>query len=91
MVHGGVEIVGDPYVKDVKDRSKLIHLSECVIGGTFFGRRELFFALDGFKDLDYSEDSEFFERAKLNYKIDRLDFPTYVYYRDTPDSICNTV
>jgi glycosyltransferase involved in cell wall biosynthesis len=91
LIHGGVEIIGHPFVKDKNDLSKEIHLSECVIGGTFFGKRKVFFELDGFKNLKYSDDSDFFERALQKFKIEKVDFPTYVYYRDTPDSICSTI
>jgi glycosyltransferase involved in cell wall biosynthesis len=91
LIHGGVEIIGHPYVKDKNDLSKEIHLSECVIGGTFFGKRNVFFELDGFNNLVYSDDSDFFERAKIKYKIAKVDFPSYIYHRDTPDSICSTI
>jgi glycosyltransferase involved in cell wall biosynthesis len=91
LIHGGVEIIGHPFVKDKNDLSKEIHLSECVIGGTFFGKRKVFFELDGFKNLKYSDDSDFFERALQKFKIEKVDFPTYVYYRDTSDSICSTI
>jgi len=91
MIHGGVEIIGDPYVKDKNDLTKQIHLSECVVGGTFFGKREIFLKMDGFNNLSYSDDSDFFERAGKKFKIRKVDFPTYVYYRDTPDSICTTI
>jgi glycosyltransferase involved in cell wall biosynthesis len=91
MIHGGVEIIGHPYVKDKNDLSREIHLSECVVGGTFFGKRSMFLELGGFNDLKYSDDSDFFERAVKYYRIAKVDFPTYVYYRDTPDSICSTI
>lgn len=91
LIHGGVEIIGHPFVKDKNDLSKEIHLSECVIGGTFFGKRKVFLELDGFRNLKYSDDSDFFERAIQKFKIEKVDFPTYVYYRDTPDSICSTI
>lgn len=91
MIHGGVEIVGHPYVKDKNDLSKEIHISECIVGGTFFGKRSLFFELNGFNNLIYSDDSDFFERAEKKFKIAKVDWPTYIYYRDTPDSICSTI
>jgi len=91
LIHGGFEIIGHPYVKDKNDLSKEIHLSLCVIGGTFFGKRNVFFELDGFRNLSYSDDSDFFERAEKKFKIIKVDFPTYIYYRDTPDSICTTI
>lgn len=91
MIHGGVEIVGHPFVKDKNDLTKEIHISECVVGGTFFGKRSVFFELDGFNNLIYSDDSDFFERAEKKFKIVKVDWPTYIYYRDTPDSICSTI
>jgi glycosyltransferase involved in cell wall biosynthesis len=91
FIYGGVEIVGHPYVKDKNDLTREIHLDECVIGGTFFGKRKVFFELGGFQDLSYSDDSDFFERAEKMFKIVKVDFPTYIYYRDTPDSICSTI
>ncbi|MEJ5352737.1 MAG: glycosyltransferase family 2 protein [Melioribacteraceae bacterium] len=91
LIHGGVEIIGSPYVKDKNDLTKLIHLSECVIGGTFFGKRKVFFELNGFQNLKYSDDSDFFERAEKKFKIAKVNFSTYIYYRDTPDSICSTI
>ena len=91
MIHGGVEIIGNPYVKDKNDLTRQIHLSECVIGGTFFGKKKMFLEMEGFTDLKYSDDSDFFERAENKFKIYKVNFPTYVYYRDTPDSICSTI
>ena len=91
LIHGGVEIIGHPYVKDKNDLTMEIHLSECIIGGSFFGKRKVFFELQGFKNLIYSDDSDFFERAEKKYKIVKVDFPSYIYYRDTPDSICSTI
>ena len=91
FIHGGIEVIGNPYVKDKNDFSRQIHLSECAVGGTFFIKRKVLLELDGFKDISYSEDSELFERAKGKYKIKKVTYPTYIYYRDTPDSICNTI
>lgn len=91
FIYGGVEIVGSPYVKDKNDLTKKIHLSECAIGGTFFGKRKIFLELGGFRDLYYSDDSDFFERVQKEFNTAQVDFPTYIYYRNTPDSICTTI
>ncbi len=91
LLHGGAMIVGDEFVKDKNDTSKKIHLSDCVIGGTFFGKRQMFLELEGFNDLKYSEDSDLFDRAKEKHKIIKVNFATYIYYRDTEDSITNTI
>jgi glycosyltransferase involved in cell wall biosynthesis len=91
LVYGEVEIIGSPYVKDKNDMSKEIHLKDCVIGGSFFGKREVFTQLGGFKNIPYSEDSELFERAQKKFNIEKVNFPTYIYYRDSPDGICNNL
>ncbi len=89
FIHGGASIVGDPYVVDKYDATKKIHLQDCPIGGTFFGKRNVFLELNGFNNLAYSEDSDFFERVQKKFVVGRVDFPTYRYDRTTPDSITN--
>ncbi len=91
LIHGGVEIIGNPFVKDKYDLTKDIHLDDCTIGGTFFGKRIMFEDMNGFADIPYSEDSEFCERASEKYKILKVNYPTYIYYRDTADGICNNI
>lgn len=92
LIQGGVEIIGNPYVKDKNDLSKQIHLSNCRIGPTFFGKTEIFRALGGFnKDVEYSEDSFFWEKAEMLLTVKEIDHPSYIYYRDTPGSICNSI
>ncbi len=90
LIHGGVNIIGDEYVRDKNNPQKFIHLSKCTIGATFFGKREVFLNLNGFRNIDYSEDSEFLERAKKHYNVVKVNFNTYKYHRDAPDSITNT-
>jgi glycosyltransferase involved in cell wall biosynthesis len=91
LIHGGVEIIGDPYVKDKDDLTRKIHISECAVGGTFFGKREVFIELNGFQNIRYGEDSEFLVCAGAKFNISKIEIPTYIYYRDTPDSICTTI
>jgi glycosyltransferase involved in cell wall biosynthesis len=91
FIHGGFEVIGDEYVKDKNDLSKKIHLSECKVGGTFFYKREVAEKIGGYKDLKYGDDTDFYYRAEKKFKIAKVDFPTYIYYRDTPDSICNNI
>ncbi|MBN2639442.1 MAG: glycosyltransferase family 2 protein [Bacteroidales bacterium] len=91
LIHGGVTIVGSPFVKDKNDITKLIHLDQCVMGATFFGKKTVFTKLNGFKEMEYSEDSDFFERAQKRFKTQKVSFPTYIYYRNTEDSITNNI
>jgi len=89
LLHGGVQIIGNEFVPDKSNTNTQINLSECVIGGTFFVKTEVAIALKGFRK-QYSEDSEFFDRAVKNgYLTEKTDLKTYIYYRDTADSICN--
>ena len=91
FIHGGVKIIGNEFVPDKDDPEKLIHLSQCTIGATFFGKRNVFIDLGGFKDIKYSEDSEFLERVITNYIVKKVNFPSYIYYREIPDSITNSI
>ncbi len=90
LIHGGIKIIGNEYVRDKDNPSRLIHLSDCTVGATFFGKREVFIRLNGFKNIDYSEDSEFLERAEKNFTVSAVDFKTYIYHRDVPNSITNS-
>ena len=89
LIHGGVTIIGDSFVADRNDRNKMITLYNCVIGGTLFGKREVFQTLGGFNNITYSEDSEFLERALKIFNVKKVIYPTYIYHRETPDSITN--
>lgn len=93
LLHGGVEIVGNSKVPDKHDTNKLIELSECVIGGTFFINSAIKNEIKLFDEtVKYSEDSHLFEKFLENKLIvEKVGIPTYIYYRDTVDSICNTV
>lgn len=89
FLHGGVEVVGDDqYVPDVRVPSRRIHLSECVIGGTFFLRKDAFIALGGFRQPDFGCDYELFQRASKILSIEKVEFPTYVYHRDVENTMC---
>ena len=91
LIHSTAKFIGDEYVKDKNDLSKKIHLNNCILGGTLFGRSEVFNELSGFNKLEYSPESDFIERAERKFIITKLNLPTYIYYRDTPDSICNLI
>ena len=92
LLHGDVEVIGPDTVADKHDPSKLIPISECVIGGTFVIRRDLAERLHGFRDIAYGDDADFFARAeKSGAIIHKIDVPTYRYYRTEADSLTNRV
>ena len=91
LLHGGVEIIGDAMVRDRFDPEQWIHLDECVIGGTFVVRRDVFTNVGMFSELVYGDDADFFERvASSGVMIARTDHPSYRYYRDSPDALTRT-
>jgi glycosyltransferase involved in cell wall biosynthesis len=98
FVHGGLEIIGNPYVADKDDPTKLVHLSECVAGGTFVVKRDVVLRLGGFGTLRYADDAAFFEKAQragvhiyaLGSIPEFAEYATYRYYRTTEDSLCTT-
>jgi len=90
LLHGGVDIIGNPFVTDKDDYSKQIHLSECVIGGTFVIPRYKLHQIGGFSNLRYADDADFYQKAiDASWNIAKIDYPTYIYHRDTPDSLCS--
>ncbi|HMS63944.1 MAG TPA: glycosyltransferase family 2 protein [Ignavibacteria bacterium] len=80
----------DFLVPDANDNSKLIHLNDCVIGGTLFGKRKVFEELEGFRNI-YSHDFDFINRlnASGNFRAVKFNSLTYKYYRDNPESVIN--
>jgi glycosyltransferase involved in cell wall biosynthesis len=91
FLHGGLQVIGSPLVPDRFDHSKMISISDCVIAGTFFIRRDVAVLFKGFKKIDLGSDGEFFERLEsAGITIMKTDIPTYVYHRDTPHSITNS-
>jgi glycosyltransferase involved in cell wall biosynthesis len=92
LLHGGLEIIGNPYVPDITNPGKMIQLSECVVGGTFFIKRTVFDKVGFFPDVPFGEDYHFLNKAVQNgVKIAKVDYKTYIYHRDNVDSICNQI
>ncbi len=91
IIHGGMEIIGNTFVPDKYDTSKMIHIDDCVAGGTIFGKNHIIKSLQ-FKKLPYASDSDLIDRAiETGFKVEKVKFPTYRYYRDSPDGICNNL
>ncbi len=90
FLRGGIEVIGNPYVPDRFDHTKMMLIADCAIGGTFFIERTLMEKLDGFRDIPYGHDSEMHDRAiALNAGIMRTNTKTYIYHRDTESSMTN--
>lgn len=82
LIVGGVLLEEEIFVADYFQPGKTINLRECVMGGTFFGKRKVFFELQGFQRISYGEDTDFWDRANKIFKTEKIDQPeTYIYTR----------
>lgn len=75
----------DYYVADKHDLYKNIHVDDCTLFGTLFGKSEVFKTIN-FKN-EYAADSFFYDQAQKMYQVKKYKFRTYVYYRNTASSI----
>ncbi len=92
FLHGGVKIIGKPYVPDRFDYDKMIHLSNCAIGGTFFIERSLAFLMKGFSAIPLGHDADFLDRViQSGATVIKTELPTYIYHRETQNSITNNL
>ena len=90
FLYGGTKIIGNQYVPDRFDPSKIIHLSKCTIGGTFFIEKDTLLKLKGFRKIILGTDSDLFDRAlEAGIAIKETKLPTYIYHRENEDSITN--
>lgn len=92
VMHGGMRVVGgEAFVPDKDDPSRKIAISETSQGATLCIRPSVFEEMGGYRQM-YGEDGDLLERiAKAGYPIRKVDFEDYVYHREHPDSITNTV
>jgi len=91
LLWGGYEVIGDKLVPNVWERGKKISIDECLVGGTFVIKSELAKELE-FPDINFGDDVEFYNRAnESGAKIEKINLETYVYRRDTGESICDEI
>jgi glycosyltransferase involved in cell wall biosynthesis len=79
----------DYYVPDKYDYEKNIHVDECILFATLFGKKEIFERLS-FKNM-YAADAHFYAQASLLYRVKKVDLRTYIYYRNITDSVTATL
>ena len=80
-----VNVLEDYYVPDKHNNEKKIHVDDCILFATLFGKREVF-KKNSFEN-KYAADSEFYEQVSKNYKVAKLKTRTYIYYRNHTHSI----
>jgi glycosyltransferase involved in cell wall biosynthesis len=94
FLHGGIVVIGDEYVVDANNSSRRIHLSECSVNGSFFGKTEAFKAVGGYADIVYGNDTDLLSRIEaqrfLVQKLEAPEYKTMVYCRNE-DSISKQV
>lgn len=79
----------DYYVPDKYDYQKNVHVDECILFATLFGKKEIFERLS-FKKM-YAADAYFYAQASLLYRVKKVDLRTYIYYRNITDSVTATL
>lgn len=87
--HTVVNNSNDYFVPDRFDYNKLIHVDECILFATMFGKKEVFNKVQ-FKNM-YASDADFFDRVQQTYAVKKVDLRTYIYYRDNKESITETI
>jgi glycosyltransferase involved in cell wall biosynthesis len=80
-----VDDEADYYVPDKYDIKKNIHVDDCILFATLFGKKEVFKAIS-FKNM-YAADSHFYEEASELYLVKKSTKRTYIYYRNISGSI----
>lgn len=75
----------DYFVPDRFDTSQVVHVDDCILFATLFGKKEVFTKLN-FQDM-YAADANFYERAEQEFVVKKLDLRTYVYYRNNQNSL----
>lgn len=92
LIESDAIIIGDEYVPDFDHPGQKIHLSQCHIGATFFGKKEVFIQLGGFDPAhNFGADKLLWEQAEQQFRVQKLDHLAYIYHRDAEDSICNSL
>ena len=74
-------------IPDRRDNSKVIHVDDCILFATLFGKRQVFSRYRFSKS--YAADAHFYEQAAGEYIVRKVNLRTYVYYRNIPGSTCS--
>lgn len=75
----------DYFVPNKLDNDQNIHVDDCILFATLFGKTEVF--KNNTFENKYAADSDFYEEAAKNFKVTKLPTRTYIYYRNHSESI----
>ncbi len=90
LAFGGTRVVGDEWVRDFYDPTKLVHASECTLTSSFTTRTEFLQSLGGFDpSISFGEDADLRDRAlsAAPLGVRRVTEVTSVWHREHPDSL----
>jgi len=92
VVISRASVLGDPYVPDVNDLSRLVHLNDCVVQGTLFIRRDIMRQLWPMPNADYGSDFLLCQKIlKRGFAVHHISLQTYVYDRRAPRSLTKEI
>lgn len=80
-----VNVSDDFFVPDKHNNHKVIHIDDCILFATLFGKRKVFEAIKFEKK--YAADAHFFEEASATFNVKKANLRTYIYYRNRTNSI----
>ncbi len=75
----------DYFVTDKHNSQKLVHVDDCILFATLFGKKEVFETLK-FED-KYAADAYFYEKADEHFLVQKVNLRSYIYYRNSANSI----
>jgi glycosyltransferase involved in cell wall biosynthesis len=81
-----VDSIEDYYVPDKNDLSRPIHLDDAILFGTLFGHKKVFKTINF--EGGFAADSAFYEKAKMQFIVKKVNQKSYIYYRNNPNSTC---
>lgn len=81
-----VDCEADYYVPDRHDFARNIHVDDCTLFATFFGKRAMFEQIPF--ESKYAADADFYARAAERYRVEKVNLRTYIYYRNVANSVC---
>jgi len=83
-----IDTFDDYFVTDRHDNKNLIHIDDCILFGTLFGKKYVF---ENIKFINgFAADADFFQKAETMFRVNKANLRTYIYYRNMPGSISST-
>jgi glycosyltransferase involved in cell wall biosynthesis len=83
-----VDSADDYYVPDRHDHKNIIHIDDCILFGTLFGKKCVF---EHIKFINgFAADADFYQKAQSMFSVRKVNLRTYIYYRNMPGSISST-